>query len=159
IVDELLAAEARVPAVLQGARDAIAEAVSRVEHALASGGRLVYMGAGTPGRLAAQDAAECPPTFGIAPDRVIAILAGGDGAAGGAVEGADGDAAAATRDLGAANVGGSDVVGGITASGRTPYVLAGREAAKSVGAGTVAIVNNVGSPAGKHADVVIELPT
>jgi N-acetylmuramic acid 6-phosphate etherase len=159
IVDALLAAEARVPTVVQGARDAIAETVSRVERAFAAGGRLVYLGAGTPGRLAAQDAAECPPTFGVAPDRVMAILAGGDGAAGRAVEGAEDDDAAAARDIAAAGVGADDVVVGISASGRTPYVLAGLAAARAAGADTVAVVNNTDSPARRHADVVIELPT
>jgi N-acetylmuramic acid 6-phosphate etherase len=159
IVDVLLAAEAEVPAVLRGARDAIAAAVSRVERALARGGRLLYVGAGTPGRLAALDAAECPPTFGVEPDRVVAIIAGGDGAAGRAVEGAEDDDAAAVRDLAAARVGPSDVVVGISASGRTPYVLAGLAAARDAGADTVVVVNNVGSPAGELADVAIELPT
>lgn len=159
IVDVLLAAEAEVPAVLQGARDAIAAAVSRVEHALAVGGRLVYLGAGTPGRLAALDAAECPPTFGIAADRVIALIAGGADAAGRAVEGAEDDTGAANRDLAAIGVGPDDVVVGISASGRTPYVLTGLTAARTAGAGTVAVVNNVGSPAGDIVDVAVELPT
>jgi N-acetylmuramic acid 6-phosphate etherase len=159
IVDTLLAAEAKVPAVLQGARDAIADSVTRVERALAAGGRLVYLGAGTPGRLAALDAAECPPTFGIEPDLVIAVLAGGDGAAGRAVEGAEDDDAAAVRDLAAVGVSADDVVVGISASGRTPYVLSGLAAARAAGADTVAIVNNVDSPARELADVVIELPT
>jgi N-acetylmuramic acid 6-phosphate etherase len=159
IVDALLAAEAKVPAVLQGARDAIADAVTRVERALAAGGRLVYLGAGTPGRLAALDAAECPPTFGIEPDVVVAVLAGGDGAAGRAVEGAEDDDAAAVRDLAAAGVSADDVVVGISASGRTPYVLSGLAAARASGAETVAVVNNVGSPARRLADVVVELPT
>lgn len=159
IVDELLAAEAAVPAVMQRARDAIADAVTRVERAFDAGGRLVYLGAGTPGRLAALDAAECPPTFGIDPDRVVAVIAGGDDAAGRAVEGAEDDAEAAARDLAAIEVGPNDVVVGISASGRTPYVLAGLAAARAVGADTVAVVNNEASPARGHADVVIELPT
>src|SRR5262245_7107600 len=159
IVDVLLAAEAEVPAVLQSARSAIAAAVSRVERALGSGGRLIYVGAGTPGRLAALDAAECPPTFGIEPDRVVAVLAGGDDAAGRSVEGAEDDPDAAAQSLAAIRAGGGDVVIGISASGRTPYVLSGLAAGRAAGADTVAIVNNVGTPAGEHADVVIELPT
>jgi N-acetylmuramic acid 6-phosphate etherase len=159
IVEVLLAAEAEVPAVLRGARASLAEAVSRVERALGAGGRLVYIGAGTPGRLAALDAAECPPTFGVELDRVVAIIAGGDEAAGRAVEGAEDDGAAAARDIAAAQVGSDDVVVGISASGRTPYMLDGLAAARTAGADTVAIVNNVGTPARQHADVVVELPT
>jgi N-acetylmuramic acid 6-phosphate etherase len=159
IVHELLATEAEVPALLRAARDAIAAAVSRVERALGGGGRLIYLGAGTPGRLAALDAAECPPTFGIEPDRVVAILAGGDDAAGRSVEGAEDDPKTAARSLASSRAGAGDVVVGISASGRTPYVLAGLAAARAAGAETVAIVNNVGTPAGEHADVVIELPT
>jgi N-acetylmuramic acid 6-phosphate etherase len=159
IVDVLLAAEAEVPAVLQSARSAIAAAVSRVERALGGGGRLIYVGAGTPGRLAALDAAECPPTFGIAPDRVVAILAGGDGAASRSVEGAEDDPETAAQGLAAIVTGAGDVVVGISASGRTPFVLSGLAAARTAGAATVAIVNNVGTPAGEHADVVVELPT
>jgi N-acetylmuramic acid 6-phosphate etherase len=159
IVDLLLAAEAEVPAVLRGAGEAIAAAAARVEQALGRGGRLVYVGAGTPGRLAALDAAECPPTFGIDPDRVVAVLAGGDSAAGRSVEGAEDDDNAARRDLTALDVGTDDVVIGISASGRTPYVLAGLETAAKAGAATVAVVNNVSTPAGELADVVIELPT
>jgi N-acetylmuramic acid 6-phosphate etherase len=159
IVDELLAAEAEVPAVLQAARDAIAAAASRVERALGGGGRLIYIGAGTPGRLAALDAAECPPTFGIEPDRVVAILAGGDGAASRSVEGAEDDPATAATRLAAINAGAGDVVVGISASGRTPFVLSALAAARTAGAETVAIVNNVGTPAREHADVLVELPT
>lgn len=159
IVEVLLAAEAEVPAVLRNARPALAEAVSLAERALGAGGRLVYIGAGTPGRLAALDAAECPPTFGVEPDRVVAIIAGGDEAASRSVEGAEDDGAAAARDIAAAQVGSDDVVVGISASGRTPYVLDGLAAARAVGAATVAIVNNVGTPARQHADVVVELPT
>jgi N-acetylmuramic acid 6-phosphate etherase len=159
IVEVLLAAEAEVPAVLRSARPALADAVSRAERALGAGGRIVYIGAGTPGRLAALDAAECPPTFGVEPDRVVAIIAGGDEAAGRSVEGAEDDGAAAARDIAAAQVGSDDVVVGISASGRTPYVLDGLAAARAAGADTVAIVNNVGTPARQHADVVVELPT
>jgi N-acetylmuramic acid 6-phosphate etherase len=141
------------------ARVEIASAVSLVEAAFAAGGRLVYVGAGTPGRLAALDAAECPPTFGTAPDRVIALLAGGADAASSAVEGAEDDAEAGARDVRGAEVSSRDVVVGISASGRTPYVLAALEAARDAGAPTVAIVNNRGSLAATVADLTIELDT
>jgi N-acetylmuramic acid 6-phosphate etherase len=145
--------------VLAGARDALARAVTEAEHALRAGGRIVYVGAGTPGRLAALDAAECVPTFGVSPDLVRAVLAGGDEAAGRAVEGAEDDTAAGATDLMALAVDGDDLVVGITASGRTPYVLSALDAARAAGATTVAIVNNPGSPAAALADVAVELLT
>jgi N-acetylmuramic acid 6-phosphate etherase len=159
IVDVLLAAEAAVPAVLAAARDALAEAVAATERALRAGGRLIYVGAGTPGRLAALDAAECVPTFGVPADLVRAVLAGGEEAAAMAVEGAEDDAEAGAADLTALAVGAADVVVGITASGRTPYVLAALDAAKAAGATTVAVVNNPASPAAAMADVAVELLT
>ena len=159
LVDLLLAAEARVPAVMAAARDALVAAVALAERALGAGGRLVYVGAGTPGRIAAQDAAECPPTFGVAPDRVVALLAGGGRAAGAAVEGAEDDAGAGARDVSSIHPGADDVVVGVTASGRTPYVLGALDSACAAGAATVAVVNNPGSPAAARADVAVELPT
>lgn len=159
LVGLLLAAEAGVPAVVAAAQPQIAEAVRLVEAAFASGGRLVYVGAGTPGRLAALDAAECPPTFGTPPERVVAVLAGGDRATAAAVEGAEDDAAAGTGAVESLPVSAEDVVVGITASGRTPYVLAALEAARRRGAATVAVVNNPGSPARAFVDVTVELLT
>ncbi|OLT19371.1 hypothetical protein BJF78_36170 [Pseudonocardia sp. CNS-139] len=159
IVDELLAAEAAVPAVLAAARDALAAAVAAAERALRGGGRLIYVGAGTPGRLAALDAAECVPTFGVPPDLVQAVLAGGEEAAAMAVEGAEDSTVAGAADLAARGVTAADLVVGITASGRTPYVLAALEAARDAGATTVAVVNNPGSPAAAAADVAVELLT
>lgn len=156
IVDVLLEAEHRVTAAVEAARDGIAEAVRLVEQALDGGGRLVYVGAGTPGRLAALDAAECPPTFGVPSDRVVAVLAGA-GAPTAAVEGAEDRAEQAPEDLRAIGLGPTDTVVGITASGRTPYVLAALRTARQLGAATVAVVNNPGSPAA--ADVVVELLT
>lgn len=159
LVDVLLAAEARAPQLLAAAAPALADAVRRAEDALGGGGRLLYVGAGTPGRLAALDAAECPPTFGVAPDRVVAVVAGGAAAAAAAVEGAEDDEVAGARDLGALTPGPRDLVVGITASGRTPYVLAALDLARGAGAPTVAVVNNPGSPAAARADVAVELAT
>jgi N-acetylmuramic acid 6-phosphate etherase len=159
VVDALLDAEATVPQAMSAARATLADAVRLGAAALASGGRMLYVGAGTPGRLAALDAAECPPTFGTAPDRVVAVLAGGTDADRRAVEGAEDDAAAGARDLTALAVGAGDLVVGITASGRTPYVLAALETARAAGAATVAIVNNAGSPAAARSDVAVELLT
>ena len=157
IVDVLLAAEATVPAAVAGARDQIAAAVALAEKALLAGGRIVYVGAGTPGRLAAQDAAEIPPTFGT--DRVVAVLAGGGPASAKAVEGAEDRADVGRSDLLALAVGPDDLVVGIAASGRTPYVLAALETARQNGAPTVAVVNNPGSVIAAAADVAIELLT
>lgn len=159
VVDVLLGAEAKLPGVLDGARDALADAVSLAEHALRHGGRIVYAGAGTPGRLAALDAAECPPTFGVHPEQVIALLAGGDDAAAQAIEGAEDRTDDAARAIADHDVGPSDVVVGISASGRTPYVLAALRAAREKGAATVAVVNNAGSAIAAAADVAVELLT
>lgn len=159
LVDVLLEAESAVPQVVARARNELTAAVRLVEAAFAGGGRLIYVGAGTPGRLAAVDAAECPPTFGTDPAQVVAVLAGGDAAAAAAVEGAEDDAEAGARDLAARDVNAADVVVGITASGRTSYVLAALDAARRRGARTVAVVNNPDSPARAHADVTVELLT
>ena len=159
LVDVMLAAEAAVPAALRAAAPALTDAVRRAGECLRAGGRLLYVGAGTPGRLAAVDAAECPPTFGTDPGRVVAILAGGPDAAGMAVEGAEDDAEAGARDVLAHAPGARDLVVGISASGRTPYVLSALDAARRCGSATVAIVNNGHSSARDHADVVVELLT
>ncbi|MGZ4535445.1 MAG: N-acetylmuramic acid 6-phosphate etherase, partial [Nocardioidaceae bacterium] len=151
VVRTLLEAEATVPAALAGAETALVAAVRLAAAPHAQGGRVVYVGPGTPGRLAALDAAECPPTFGTAPDRVVALLAGGVDAAGRAIEGAEDHAELGRDDLLALDPGPADLVVGIAASGRTPYVLAALEAARERGCGTVAVVNNAGSPAAARA--------
>ena len=159
LVGVLLAAEATVPAALAAARAPLVRAVELATKALSAGGRIVYVGAGTPGRLAATDAAECPPTFGVDPDRVVAVCAGGDAAATTAVEGAEDDTEAGAADLARLGVDARDIVVGITASGRTPYVLAALAEARARGAATVAVVNNPASAAAAAADVAIELLT
>ena len=159
LVDVLLAAEATVPGVVAAARDAIAAAVGLAEKALLAGGRLIYVAAGTPGRLAALDAAEIPPTYGTAPNRVVAVLAGGGVASATAVEGAEDRAEAGRVDLLALDPGPDDLVVGIAASGRTPYVLEALRAARELGAPTVAVVNNPGSVIAAAADVAIEVLT
>ncbi len=159
LVGILLAAEATVPAAMAAARAGLSRAVALATAALTGGGRIIYVGAGTPGRLAATDAAECPPTFGVDPSRVVAVCAGGDAAATTAVEGAEDDGAAGRADLAALRPGSRDVVVGITASGRTPYVLAALGHARACGAGTVAVVNNAASEAAAAADVAVELLT
>ncbi len=161
LVSTLVAAEATVSraVAVAAASGEIAAAVALASQAMERGGRLVYVGAGTPGRLAALDAAECPPTFGIDPGQVVAVLAGGGEAAAGAVEGAEDRADLGRQDLLDLGVSARDVVVGITASGRTPYVLAALETARERGACTVGVVNNPHSDVVQLADVTIELLT
>jgi N-acetylmuramic acid 6-phosphate etherase len=137
----------------------IVEVVDTVVDRLSGGGRLVYVGAGTSGRLALLDAAECGPTFGVDPGRVVALLAGGDAALGRAVERGEDDGAAGRRDLAALQPTPNDVVIGLTASGRTPYVVEALRAARVLGATTVAIVNTPASPLAAEAHHSIELLT
>lgn len=146
-------------AAVDAAGDQIAAAVDAIAARLRAGGRLLYIGAGTPGRLAVLDAAECPPTFGIADGRVGAILAGGATATSAAVEDVEDDAEAGRRDLGDRGVTATDAVVGISASGRTPYVLAAIEGARQIGALTVGIANNPGSALAAAADMAIEVRT
>jgi N-acetylmuramic acid 6-phosphate etherase len=119
---------------------------------LERGGRLLYLGAGTSGRLATLDAAELPPTFGWPAERAVALMAGGSGAFVNATEGAEDDAAAAAAALDAQGLTEADVVIGLAASGRTPYVLGGLAHARAAGALTIAIVNNAGCGGGGGRD-------
>lgn len=136
---------------------ALAEVVDVTAARLRDGGRLHYFGAGTSGRLACLDAAELPPTFGVDPDLVVAHLAGGPGAMTAAIEGAEDDAAAGEAD--AAAVGPGDVVVGITASGRTPYVGGALRAAGRAGAVTVLVSGDPQAPLGADCDRHIALET
>jgi N-acetylmuramic acid 6-phosphate etherase len=133
----------------------IAEAVESIVQAVGRGGRLIYVGAGTSGRLAMLDAVELPPTYGIAKDSVIALIAGGKRAITGAVEGAEDSASDAVRDLRAIKVDRRDVVVGIAASGTTPYVLAALRLARQRRAGTIALTANRHSPLAKLAGISI----
>ena len=159
VVDLLLEASASVPDALARARPPLHAAARTVARQLALGGRLIYVGAGTPGRLGAQDAAEIPPTYGVPEGLVIALVAGGPQAGSRAVEGAEDDAGAGATDLAALQPTDRDVVVGITASGRTPYVLAALEVARSAGATTVAVVNNAGSAAAGISECPVEVLT
>ncbi len=159
LVARLLDGQAAAPVAVGAAAGPLAAAVDVVAAAFRTGGRLVYAGAGTSGRLAMQDAAELPPTFGIDPARVLALLAGGAGAAGAAVENAEDDDAAGRADVEGLGVGCGDVVVGVAASGRTPYVLGALRAAGERGAATVAVVNATGSPAAALAGIAVELVT
>lgn len=135
----------------------IAVAVDRIVEALTAGGRLIYVGAGTSGRIALLDAAECPPTFGTDPELVQALMAGGTVALTTAIEGAEDDTERGMHDIRELRVSNDDVVVGIAASGRTPYVLGAMQAAREAGATTMCIVCNENSPMEKLADVSITL--
>ena len=137
IVDLIGAEDAAVPAAVSKARAEIAQAIDLIEGAFRSGGRLIYVGAGTSGRLGVLDAAECPPTFGTAPEMVVGLIAGGPAALVKSIEGAEDDTGAAERELNALGVGRTDVVVGIAASGTTPYVGAALGRAQALGARTV----------------------
>ena len=147
--------DATVATTVRSALPQIAQAIDAIASALREGGRLIYVGAGTSGRIAALDASECPPTFNTLPDRVQYVMAGGPKALGAAVE-ANED----SRELGAADIAKKrpfrkDVVVGIAASGRTPYTIAALDYARKRGARTVAIVCNANSELGRAAEIEI----
>jgi len=146
------------PAVRR-ALPAIARAVDAVAAALRQGGRLIYVGAGTSGRLAALDAAELPPTFGISPRTVQAVIAGGRRALTHAVEGAEDDAAAGARDLRVRKISSRDVIVGLTASGATPYVRGALAYARRRGALTIGIACNARPPIARESRILIVLDT
>ena len=143
----------KVPAAVAKAIPQIARAVDLAVAAITKGGRLIYLGAGTSGRLGVLDASECRPTFGT--DRILAVLAGGPKAMFKSVEGAEDDRGAARKDLRRIRLNDKDVLVGIAASGRTPYTLEGLRYARQKGAATVAVTANPGSPMREFADVEI----
>ena len=139
IVDLIGAEDASVPGAVAKARIDIARAIDLIEGAFRSGGRLVYVGAGTSGRLGVLDAAECPPTFGTPPEMVVGLIAGGSDALVRSIEGAEDDLNAAGRAVESLGIGTNDVVVGIAASGTTPYVQAALSRAHAQGARTIFI--------------------
>lgn len=134
----------------------IAQAVEKIEQAFLNGGRLVYIGAGTSGRLGVLDASECPPTYGVPPEMVVGIIAGGEKALRQPIEGAEDNREQGKADLQAVSFSPKDVLVGIAASGRTPYVLGALDYANELGATTVAIVSNADSPMSQVAQIAIE---
>ena len=137
---------------------AVAQAIDAVAEAIGAGGRLIYAGAGTSGRIAALDAAECPPTFNTDPKTIQFVIAGGSRALWSADEDQEDSAELGRRDLRKKKPGKKDVVVGLAASGRTPYTVAALEYARSRGARTVAVTCNSGSPLEKAADIAIVVP-
>lgn len=157
IVTAMNREDARVPESIRPQLPNIAQCVAWATEAIRSGGRLIYMGAGTSGRLGVLDAVECPPTFGVSPDVVVGLIAGGEGAFVKAVEGAEDSRELGKADLEAIGLAPKDLVVGIAASGRTPYVLGGLAYANSLGCKTAAISCNPGSALGKEARLAIEV--
>lgn len=153
------AEDAKVAAAVQAAIPAIARAVDLIADRLRSGGRLFYIGAGTSGRLGVLDASECPPTFSVAPELVQGIIAGGPPALMRATEASEDDPAGGAADLEAHGFTGADVLAGIAASGRTPYVLGAMRHARSLGASTIGISCTSPAELSQVADVAIEVLT
>lgn len=155
LVRKIQSEDLEVAQIVQKIVPDIARAVDVVAGRLEKGGRLLYFGAGTSGRLGVLDATECPPTFGVGPDLVQAFIAGGKEAMFQAFENAEDSRELGTRDAISANITSKDIVVGITASGRTPYVTGALQKARELGATTIAIVNNRTPELEAISDVVI----
>ena len=148
-----------VPQAVAKALPQIEELVEVIVARLQAGGRLFYIGAGTSGRLGVVDASECPPTFGVPAGRVVGIIAGGDSAIRQAVEGAEDNPTQAWADLQAHGATAKDVLVGIAASGRTPYVIGGLQQARATGLATGCVVCNSGSAVAAAAEFPVEVVT
>ena len=146
----------QVPLAIEKCLPQIAQAVECIVAAFQQGGRLVYIGAGTSGRLGVLDASECPPTFGVSPEMVKGIIAGGERALRHPIEGAEDSKAQAVIDLQTIQFFSKDVLVGIAASGRTPYVVGALEYAKSLGSVTVSIASNPNSAMANIVDIAID---
>ena len=146
----------QVPLAIEKCLPQIAQAVECIVAAFQQGGRLVYIGAGTSGRLGVLDASECPPTFGVSPEMVKGIIAGGERALRHPIEGAEDSKAQVVVDLQTIQFSSKDVLVGIAASGRTPYVIGALEYAKSLGSVTVSIASNPNSAMANIVDIAID---
>ncbi|MHD0396651.1 N-acetylmuramic acid 6-phosphate etherase [Staphylococcus simulans] len=146
-----------VAQAIEHEKSSIARVIDTVIESFKQGGRLIYMGAGTSGRLGVLDAAECVPTFGVTREDVIGLIAGGAKAMTEAVEGAEDSTTLGEQDLKDLELNASDTVIGLAASGRTPYVIGGLEYAKTIGANTAAIACNKDTAIGAVADIAIEV--
>lgn len=159
LVDGMVESQYAAISAVAGAREALAKAIETMADRLGSGGRIIYLGAGTSGRIAAQDGAELPPTFNWPYERAITLMAGGPGALLRAVENAEDSRTAAAEGLDGLGLMAADVVIGLAASGSTPYVVAGVDHARALGALTIGIINNPGGLVGQAAEIEILLPT
>ena len=146
----------QVPLAIEKCLPQIAQAIECIVAAFQQGGRLVYIGAGTSGRLGVLDASECPPTFGVSPEMVKGIIAGGERALRHPIEGAEDSKTHAVVDLQTIQFSSKDVLVGIAASGRTPYVIGALEYAKSLGSVTVSIASNPNSAMANIVDIAID---
>lgn len=140
-------------------KEKIAEVITHATEALYQEGRIIYIGAGTSGRLGVLDAVECPPTFGVDFNKVVGLIAGGEKAFVKAQEGAEDSESLANGDLKKINLSKNDIVIGIAASGRTPYVIGGLKYAKEIGCTTATVSNNANAEISKYADIAIEAVT
>jgi N-acetylmuramic acid 6-phosphate etherase len=159
LVEGIIDSQIEGLAAVRAAAPAISAAIDAATERLQRGGRLIYAGAGTSGRIAAQDAAELPPTFSWPYERAVPLMAGGETALLHAVEGAEDDAGAARDALKGLGLAAEDVVIAIAASGRTPYAIGALEQAREAGALAVGIFNNPGSKLGDVADIPILIET
>ncbi len=155
IVECINSEDCKVPVAVGKESDKIAEAIDVISLALKNDGRLIYIGAGTSGRLGILDASECPPTFGTDPSQIVGIIAGGEKAIRSAVESAEDSEENAIEDLKRVNLNQKDVLCGIAASGRTPYVISSVEYAKELGCKTVGVSCNPKSKLAEVADIAI----
>lgn len=146
----------RVPLAIEKCLSQIAQTVECIVAAFQQGGRLVYIGAGTSGRMGVLDASECPPTFGVSPEMVKGIIAGGERALRHPIEGAEDSKSQAVVDLQTIQFSSKDVLVGIAASGRTPYVIGALEYAKSLGSVTASIASNPNSAMANIVDIAID---
>jgi N-acetylmuramic acid 6-phosphate etherase len=151
--------DAKIASAVERALPQIAQAIDWIADALANGGRLIYVGTGTSGRIGALDASECPPTFDVDPGMVQFVMAGGLKALGAPVEADEDSRKLGTREIRKKRPNKKDVVVGIAASGRTPFTIAAVEWARRAGAKTVALVNNPGSPLAAAAELAIVVET
>ncbi len=156
-VDVMNNEDQKVAQFIKEENHAIAQLITQVIKGLNNGGRLIYMGAGTSGRLGVLDAAECVPTFGVTPDVVVGLIAGGPSAMTVAVEGAEDDESLGEQDLRDLNINEHDTVIGIAASGRTLYVIGGLRYAQSINVPTGCVTCNKASEVGKHADYPVQV--
>ncbi|WP_295797940.1 N-acetylmuramic acid 6-phosphate etherase [uncultured Microbulbifer sp.] len=155
ILEKINHADAQVPTAVQQVLPDVAKAVDAVVQAFRDGGRLIYMGAGTSGRIGLLDAVECPPTYGVPEGMVIPLIAGGEAAVHRAQEGAEDDPGLGMADLKNIDLSSRDVVVGIAASGRTPYVVGGLRYARSLGCTAVALACNRTAAIADEADIAI----
>ncbi|GHY94689.1 N-acetylmuramic acid 6-phosphate etherase [Vibrio cholerae] len=155
IVERINQQDKQVPLAVEAVLPQIAQAVDKITAAFKQGGRLIYLGAGTSGRLGVLDASECPPTFGVSDQMVIGLIAGGKEAMFTAQEGAEDNATLGAHDLQQIDFSSKDVLVGIAASGRTPYVIGALEYANDLGATTIALSCNPDSPIAEIAQIAI----